>query len=143
MVSKIMVLITLIALIFAICDVIVSGFTCDHNCRHNDWGTRVPEARKHGFESDNKRCSRSYPWGGRCFCYGPPYCVDVPAETCRHNCWHSDWSKRDRRARAAGKYGSRCSYGYSFGTAIGGRCYCYGSPVCTSTQTDQQLLEFN
>ena len=84
MVSKILVLITLIILIFAICDIMVSAFTCDGNCRHNDWGTRVSEARKHGFESDSKRCSRSYPWGGRCLCYGPPYCVDVPAETCRH-----------------------------------------------------------
>ncbi|CAB3990132.1 Hypothetical predicted protein [Paramuricea clavata] len=105
--------------------------TCDDNCWHNDWRTRDSEARKHGFEADNKRCSYSYLWGGTCFCYGPPYCVDVPNRTCGHNCWHNDWRKRDQRAQAAGQSGSRCSYGYSYGPAVGGRCYCYGSPVCT------------
>ena len=131
MVSKVLVMITLIVLIFTTCDVIVSAFTCGDNCWHNDWGTRDSEARKHGFGAENKRCHYSYFWGGTCFCYGPPHCLNVPERTCGHNCWHNDWRKRDQRAQADGQYGSRCSYGYSNGIAIGGRCYCYGSPVCT------------
>ena len=130
MVSKVSVVITLILLISAICDVVLSAFTCGDNCWRNDWGTRDSEARKHGFGAENKRCDHPYFWGGTCFCYGPPYCVDVANEQCGHNCWHNDWRQRDQRAQADGQSGRRCSYGYSYGF-IGGRCYCYGSPVCT------------
>ena len=119
MISKVLVLIILIG---AINDVV--AFTCGDQCWHNDWRTRDSEASNHNL--GHLRCSHSYGWGGKCFCYGPPQCIKVPAFTCDHNCWHNDWKKRDERARAAGMYDRRCSYNYRFG----GQCYCYGKPLC-------------
>ena len=100
------------------------AFTCAANCWHNNWRHRDQRARAAG--QYNKRCSYGYHWGGRCYCYGAPGCVKTPLYQCARNCWHNNWRHRDQRARAAGQYNKRCSYGYHWG----GLCYCYGSPIC-------------
>merc|ERR1712080_504718 len=45
---------------------------CAHNCWHNNWRHRDNRAR--GANLYHRRCSYSYIWGGRCYCYGPPKC---------------------------------------------------------------------
>ncbi|CAB4033050.1 Hypothetical predicted protein [Paramuricea clavata] len=128
MVSKVLVMILFMVAI----DEAIGAWPCSTNCWHKDWKKRDSESRRSGMY--HKRCSYIHYWryksirwkDGRCYCYGPPRCVRAPVVTCASNCWHNDWNKRDQRARAAGQYNKRCSYGYHWG----GRCYCFGSPIC-------------
>ncbi len=50
----------------------------------------------------------------------------VTAFVCLPQCWHNDWGARDSEAAKHNLGHIRCDYSYAFG----GRCWCYGPPVC-------------